>query len=53
MRCFAVAVPGSPTPAAISVAGPVSRDDEAFAERAIPLLTDAARMLSGALGDPA
>jgi IclR family acetate operon transcriptional repressor len=53
VRCFAVAVPNAPTPTAISVSGPVSRVDDAFAERAIPLLTDAAQVLSKALGDAA
>ncbi len=42
VRCFAVAVPGAPSPTAISVSGPVSRVDDAFAERAIPLLRQAA-----------
>ncbi|MFF2675730.1 IclR family transcriptional regulator [Arthrobacter koreensis] len=43
VRCFAVAVPGAPSPTAISVSGPVSRVDEAFGQRAIPLLQAAAR----------
>lgn len=49
VRCFAVAVPDAPTPAAISVSGPVSRVDEAFAERAIPSLQKAARTISNDL----
>jgi IclR family acetate operon transcriptional repressor len=53
VRCFAVAVPHAPTPTAISVSGPVSRVDEAFAERAVPLLIDAAQVLSRELGDAA
>lgn len=46
VRCFAMAIPGAPTPAAISVSGPVSRVDGAFAERAVPLLREAAQAIS-------
>lgn len=46
VRCYAVAIPNAPTPAAISVSGPVSRVDEDFAGRAIPLLQDAARQIA-------
>lgn len=46
VRCFAMAVPDAPTPTAISVSGPVSRVDDAFAERAIPLLRQAAAAIS-------
>jgi IclR family acetate operon transcriptional repressor len=46
VRCFAMAVPNAPTPTAISVSGPVSRVDDAFAERAIPLLREAAESIS-------
>ena len=42
VRCFAIVVPDAPTPTAISVSGPISRVDEAFAERAVPLLQEAA-----------
>ena len=49
VRCFSMAVPGAPTPTAISVSGPVSRVDEAFGERAVPLLREAARAISGEL----
>ncbi|SJN46764.1 Transcriptional regulator, IclR family [Microbacterium esteraromaticum] len=42
VRCFSMAVPGAPTPTAVSVSGPVSRVDEAFGERAVPLLREAA-----------
>ena len=35
-----------PTPAAISVSRPVSRVDESFAARAVPLLREAARAIS-------
>lgn len=50
VRCFAVAVPGAPTPTAISVSGPVSRVDDAFAARAVPALEAAARELAGSFG---
>lgn len=46
VRCFAIAVPGAPTPTAVSVSGPVSRVDEAFAGRAVPLLREAALSIS-------
>lgn len=49
VRCFAVAVPDSPTPTAISVSGPVSRVDDEFATRAVPLLTEVARTISDEL----
>lgn len=49
VRCFAVAVPGAPTPTAISVSGPVSRVDEAFGRRAVPGLQAAAREIAGDL----
>ncbi|MCW4458606.1 IclR family transcriptional regulator [Microbacterium sp. MPKO10] len=46
VRCYAMTVPDAPTPTAISVSGPNSRVDEAFAARAIPLLTEAAQTIS-------
>ena len=46
VRCFAIAIPNAPTPAAISVSGPVSRVDKSFAERAVPLLREAALAIS-------
>jgi IclR family acetate operon transcriptional repressor len=49
VRCFAVAVPGAPSPTAISVSGPISRVDDAFATRAIPLLLAAAEVISNDL----
>ncbi|MDQ4488922.1 IclR family transcriptional regulator [Sinomonas sp. ASV486] len=49
VRCFSMAVPGAPTPTAISVSGPVSRVDEAFGERAVPLLREAAANISAEL----
>lgn len=42
VRCFAVLVPGMPTPAAISVSGPDSRVTFEFGERALPVLRHAA-----------
>lgn len=49
VRCFAMAVPNSPTPTAISVSGPVQRVDVAFSERAIPVLRKAALVISDEL----
>ena len=49
VRCFAVPVPGAPTPTAISVSGPVSRVDESFGERAVPLLQRAAAVIGDEL----
>ncbi|KFF59639.1 IclR family transcriptional regulator [Cryobacterium sp. MLB-32] len=46
VRCFAIGVPNAPTLTAISVSGPVSRIDDAFAERAVPLLRAVADELS-------
>lgn len=46
VRCFAMAIPDSPTPLAISVSGPVSRVDQGFADRAVPLLRAAADHIS-------
>ena len=46
VRCFAAAVPGAPSPTAISVSGPVSRVDEAFGRRAVPLLQAAAQEIA-------
>lgn len=49
VRCFSVAIPNAPTEMAISVSGPTSRVDEAFAKRAVPLLQEAARGISADL----
>ncbi len=49
VRCFAMAVPNSPTPTAISVSGPVQRVDLAFSQRAIPVLRQAAQVISDEL----
>ncbi|MBU8578142.1 IclR family transcriptional regulator [Brevibacterium luteolum] len=46
VRCFAVAVPDTPTPMAISVSGPTSRMDQKFADRAVPLLQDTAARIA-------
>jgi IclR family acetate operon transcriptional repressor len=49
VRCFSMAVPGAPTPTAISVSGPVSRVDEDFGRRAVPLLRKAAEAIAAEL----
>jgi IclR family acetate operon transcriptional repressor len=49
VRCFAMAVPNAPTPAAISVSGPVSRVDLSFGDRAVPILRKAAQVISDEL----
>ncbi|MGW9414720.1 IclR family transcriptional regulator [Arthrobacter cupressi] len=46
VRCFAMAVPNAPTPTAISVSGPVTRVDQGFGERAVPMLREAANAIS-------
>jgi IclR family acetate operon transcriptional repressor len=46
VRCFAMAVPNAPTPTAISVSGPVSRVDGNFADKAVPILREAAEAIS-------
>lgn len=50
VRCFAVAVPGTPSPSAISVSGPVTRVDGGFAERAVPLLKGIAQDIAANVG---
>ncbi|NEE04547.1 IclR family transcriptional regulator [Phytoactinopolyspora halotolerans] len=42
VRCFAVPVSGTPTPAALSVSGPAVRVTDEFGERAVPLLCETA-----------
>lgn len=49
VRCYAMAVPGAPTPTAISVSGPVSRVDEEFGRRAVPVLRRAAEAIAAEL----
>ncbi|WP_275264621.1 IclR family transcriptional regulator [Jiangella asiatica] len=46
VRCVAVAVPDAPARLALSISGPGTRVTDALVERAVPLLTDAARALS-------
>lgn len=49
VRCLAMAVPGAPTPMAISISGPITRVTEDFAARAIPHLRVATSQLAAAL----
>jgi IclR family transcriptional regulator, acetate operon repressor len=55
VRCVAVAVPEAPSPIALSVSGPATRMTPAVVDKAVPLLTQAARRLSADLmsGTPA
>lgn len=46
VRCYAITVPGAPSPTAISVSGPLARVDESFGERAVPLLRSAAQQIA-------
>jgi IclR family acetate operon transcriptional repressor len=46
VRCYAITVPGAPSPTAISVSGPLARVDEQFGERAVPLLRSAAQQIA-------
>ncbi|MBA8795222.1 IclR family acetate operon transcriptional repressor [Friedmanniella endophytica] len=50
VRCYSVAVPGAPTPMAISVSGPLTRVDLGFGDKAVPLLEAAAARIARALG---
>lgn len=38
VRCYSVSIPKAPAPMAVSVSGPLSRVDEAFGDRAVPVL---------------
>lgn len=49
VRCYAMAVPGLRSPTAISVSGPVTRMDEAFGRRAVPLLRAAGEAIAADL----
>jgi IclR family acetate operon transcriptional repressor len=49
VRCIAVAVPDSPTAAAISVSGPAGRVTEAATDKIVPLLHEVAAQLSATL----
>jgi IclR family acetate operon transcriptional repressor len=53
VRCYAVSVPGAPTPMAVSVSGPLSRVDAAFGERAVPVLHQVAERIGAGLLDSA
>jgi IclR family acetate operon transcriptional repressor len=50
VRCVAVAVPGLPTPMAISVSGPAPRMTDDLVRRAVPVITEVATALSRELG---
>ncbi|MGC5628478.1 IclR family transcriptional regulator [Georgenia sp. Z1344] len=50
VRCYAMAVPGTPVRTGISVSGPSSRVDDAFGARAVPLLRRAAQEIADGLG---
>lgn len=49
VRCLAVAVPGAPTPAAISVSGPAGRLTDAATATYVPVMHEVAKKLSAAL----
>jgi IclR family transcriptional regulator, acetate operon repressor len=54
VRCLAVTVPDSPTPAAISISGPAGRVTEAATEKIVPVLKEVAQKLAALLaGDGA
>lgn len=50
VRCFAMAVPGVPTPSAVSVSGPDARVTVGSADAVVPALSEAARALRASLG---
>ena len=49
VRCVAVALPGTPSRAALSISGPTPRMTDAMIKRAVPLLTEAAQQLADEL----
>lgn len=49
VRCYAVGIPGAPTPMAVSVSGPLARVDLSFGDRAVPLLHQAAGRIGAEL----
>lgn len=49
VRCFAVSVPGAPTPTALSISGPDARVTYEFGKKALPALHAAAQEISAAL----
>lgn len=50
VRCFAVPVPGAPTPTAVSISGPAARVTLSRARAIVPLLHSTAAALGAALG---
>ena len=50
VRCVAVAVPGTPQPLALSVSGPLPRMTDAFVERAVAPLREAAERIGAEIG---
>jgi len=51
VRCYSVSVPGASTPIALSVSGPLARVDEAFGQRAVPILQRIAARIGDELHD--
>ena len=51
VRCLAVAVPDSPTAAAVSISGPAGRVTDEATDKIVPVLHDVARQLAQALRD--
>jgi IclR family transcriptional regulator, acetate operon repressor len=49
VRCYAVSIPKAPAPMAVSVSGPLSRVDEAFGDRAVPVLQGIAERVGNEL----
>lgn len=49
VRCYAVPIPGAPTPMAVSVSGPLARVDLSFGDRAVPMLHAAAARIGDEL----
>ncbi len=49
VRCFAVPIPGTPTPTALSISGPDARVTYEFGETAVPVLKEVAQEISEAL----
>jgi IclR family acetate operon transcriptional repressor len=49
VRCIAVAVPDSPTSAAISISGPAGRVTDAATDKFVPVMQEVAAELSAAL----
>jgi IclR family acetate operon transcriptional repressor len=49
VRCVAIAVPGEPVRAAVSISAPLTRMTDDLIERAVPILSSAAKTLAGDL----